>query len=117
MAPDQWDDMDIAKASEALDAELNKIFQQVDVVLTRNGPTSEDDFPEAEILPDDDDPPEAEILPDDDELAPGEAAPALKAAGDTPASVGAMKPEEMAALIENAVERGLMAALKKLGKI
>lgn len=86
----EWDDADIAKASKALDAELDKFFKET-------GGGADADLPEAEILADDADLPEAEIIDDDEAPAP-------------------ISREELAAIIEESVERGILAALKKLGK-
>ncbi len=97
MAKEEWDDADIAEASKALDAELDKIFREAMDVLAKDDPEAEENIPEAEILPDDDDPPEAEIIDDD----PG-------------APPGPISREELTDLIEKAVERGLISALKKL---
>ncbi len=98
MAKEEWDDADIAEASKALDAELDKIFREAMDVLAKDAPEAEEDIPEAEILPDDDDPPEAEIIDDDGPDAPP----------------GPISREELTDLIEKAVERGLISALKKL---
>ncbi len=99
MAKEEWDDADIAEASRALDAELDKIFREAMGALAEDDPEAEENIPEAEILPDDDDPPEAEIIDDD----PG-------------ATPGPISREELADIIEKAVERGLISALEKLGK-
>jgi hypothetical protein len=126
MAKDEWDDRDIASASEALDAELDKIFRETrgvlaDSPLAEREPALEDTIPEAEILPDDDDladdlddddydHPEAFILDDDDDDDDDDADSDLTLPGP-------ISREELAAIIETAVERGILSALKKLGKI
>ncbi len=105
MDKEEWDSADIADASRALDAELDKIFREAMGVSDMDAPEAEENIPEAEILPDDDDdPPEAEIIDDDDGDGDADLRP-------VPLSRG-----ELAALIEQAVERGLISALKKLGK-
>lgn len=95
MASSEWDDADIAGASAALDAELEKIFKE-----TQSQGEDPENLPEAEILPDDDDLPEAEII--DDEPVAADPCPISR--------------DELAAIIEASVERGVLAALKKLGK-
>lgn len=104
MARDEWDERDIARASEALDDELDKIFRETRGVLGGDFGLDDDDLPDAEILPDeleDDEPPEADIIDDEDDLT----------------MPGPISREELAAIIEKSVERGIVAALKKLGKI
>lgn len=80
MSSKKWDDVELARVSAELDAELEEIFAEVDHRVKRR-PDPEAGLPKAEILPDDfddeprktapfrfdgpDDPPEIEILPDD----------------------------------------------------
>ncbi len=106
------DDADIARASRDLDVELEKIFQEAQGVLGDDADLGEilgeaedapredaEKLPPAEILADDEDLPEAEIIDDDAALRVN------------------LTRDELAAIIEKSVERGIMSALKKLGKI
>ena len=80
MSSKKWDDVELARVSAELDAELEEIFAEVDHRVKRRS-DPEAGLPKAEILPDDfddgprktapfrfdgpGDPPEIEILPDD----------------------------------------------------